>query len=680
MSSSNSSSSSSDQSVWDLLEAIEAKLLDSIHQTSNVVWPKVVESSNDLIEKMDYLLHLIVDHSTQIKDNYLKNNHGDLLSSILSSNNPFHSKNLTHQNQNQALDLNSNQANLIFSSNKNLNLHSSFLKNLLKPRNLLITITFILTSRWTLNCLISSKHYHQFIQLHPNLRRSLPDFLKPKSKLSKLINRPRYSSGGSTRLEAIIILGADPGSAGYQIAIHLAQLGFIVIASVSKIEHVSILELEGLGWIKVLVLDPSTSQTRLFNRSLAASLSLRFPLNSVGDVFVSNINQPSLVGMINCLPICFADDLKPVECIDFEDELMSKINKIAGTSLEVVKVVLPMIRNSLEKFQSQDGLILTLFPTKTTSVSLPYISTSLIANQTLENLMTTLRREIMISNSNQKSLIRIINEKIGLFRPSTHFSPTPIHSPRPPTLPVHLHSIYAPSLSRRVAFLSLPTTNLPILSTNGSPLSHLICRVQTILQSPGITSGSAISIGNEVWKYSLIRSLVPNRAVEAWLKLVERMNGWVRQKVVSEVDLESQENLERVIGKRNFSTQSHWKANVFSGQMTTLEQTAFKEELATDSSEITPDVTSLETGSCIDKGEEQMQESFVGSEIDWKENQDGNGQIQGNSSIDQEATQNGDVTLTDQEASQPFDATMTQEVPQSPRTEALDKQAEESVV
>jgi len=214
-----------------------------------------------------------------------------------------------------------------------------------------------------------------------------------------------------TTPELLVVLGADPGTAGHQLALHLAQLGYAVIASVSDAEMVSGLELEGLGWLKPLVLDPmEPQQTSTFTRALAASLRIRFPLSpSTADnnVFHTTIHQPALVGLINCLPISLPDLLRPVEALAVHDHLIARIHAVAGVSLDIIKIVLPIMRNSIEKFGAEDGLILTLFPTKNSSLALPYLGSSLVANQALESLMVTLRREMRISDSGSGSKIRV---------------------------------------------------------------------------------------------------------------------------------------------------------------------------------------------------------------------------------------------------------------------------------
>ncbi|POW01395.1 hypothetical protein PSTT_12467 [Puccinia striiformis] len=486
------------------------------------------------------------------------------------------------------------------------------------------------------------------------------------SSRSRRRKQSHNREGERTRSELVVILGADPGTLGHQIALHLIQL-----VSVSSADLVNIIESEGSGWIKGLVLDPLSPQIKIFTRSLSASLSLNFPLNSTSN---GSIHQPALIGLINCIPVSLPDHhLRPVEAFNVNDHLIHRIHSVVGVSLEVVKFILPIIRNSCERFGAIDGLILTLFPTKNRS--------SFIANQALESTMVTLRREIKISDSDSKSSIRIVNERIGTFRPSTNFgsiNQAPIEENKNarsivPSLPVHLHPIYARSMSRRIGLLGLssgPTDhhglgflNSTINHKTGSPVSQLLRRIEKIMYSSrSIKIGSKVSVGGETWRYFFINRFLNERIVDSWLVLIEKVNGWMRRKVISEIDLESNESLARLVQKRNFSNQSNhnnhiWKRDISSAiinhskpepeekeeeekeiEIRIIETEPEQQQLPdppkhTPIPEIDTDM-SLETGSVIDNGSESehhqettlsgdeqevLQDSFVGSEIDWNQ-------------------------------------------------------------
>ncbi|KAI8445270.1 hypothetical protein BY996DRAFT_6434745 [Phakopsora pachyrhizi] len=636
-------------SIWDVLDSLNSTLIHSLRSATDSILPKISDYSVSFYNQLNSSLNSLLNHSLHLP--FLRPSADSQpsnlsLASDFNSLDPHHSPGLIPLRR--------------FDGTR-----SSWYSRLFRPRYILISLSIFFTSHLALDLLLSSDYLQNYLRSNPCLRRALPGWLitrvrRRRASRSIIHPNPRSDIGpGSNRLEALVLLGADPGSPAHLLSLHLASIGYVVIASVSRIEYVAQLEREGLGWVKALVLDHSTGQTNAFNRSLAASLSLSFPLNSALDSSRCD-RRSSLVGMINCLPISIPHDLKPVENIEVVEDLLGGINRLAGVSLEIVKLVLPMMRNSIERQGRGDAVLLTLFPTRTSSLALPFISTSYVSNRTLESLMTALRRELKISTSASKNQIRIINEKIGLLSPSPQ-STTPMipgliqTSPAPPSLPVHLHPIYASSLSRRIPFLSVPSTNLPILSTRGSSMSHLLHRIR---------NGSTTCIGKSVWKYRLIRSLGSDSMIESW------------QRVVSEIDLESRETLEKVVGKREFSDRSGWKAGLFmerSGESdedevresdeveggseakedlegkhdlkedqngekeaddegkVEDEKEVSDEEKGQDSEDIRVDVKQEEdqkvllevddgedVESCVDKGEDAGRESFVGSEIDWR--------------------------------------------------------------
>lgn len=630
--------------IWEIFHLIDSQLINSIHRS---LLPQLDRVYHQLSSYFDSF-SLLNPSSSSSSDHHLP-----LLSSIII---PSYLTTTTISSQTTPLPPPSLHPS---SSSIPLNSHHLILLLLLPP--------LYLASKLSINYLLRSYHLHRFISSHP----TISSYLIPNS-ISSLITRPITRSSSSSHPQIIIILGADPGSVGHLIALHLSQIGLTVIASVSCFEFVDSLTNHGSGFIKPLVFDSSLAQIHAFNRSLAACLDLYSPSSS--SFHPPNphlLPPPPLLALINCLPISSSHLPRPIESIDLDHHLLLAIRSLLAPSLEVIKFILPIMRHSIQSaHHSHHPLILTLFPTKTNSVSLPYLGPSTIANQALETLMSTLRREILISNSNSPRSIRIINERIGSFRPSPHLSTKPIVDHPPASLPTHLHPIYAPSLSRRLGLFNAPsitiTAGLPILSISGSPLSQLIQRVQHLIESPSITSGSSLSAGREVWKFKLIESIVPDWLLDRWLTLAESLNGWVRRQLISEIDLESDENLERVIQKRQLSSQSGWKHRFFipshpdlhhpSGRApspedqnqeelveadTTIVKIESVEPEGFDRSSAEEELESVEeTGSVIDRGppesepvdrpveeddpsvqQDHLKHSFVGSEIDWKEEQ-----------------------------------------------------------
>lgn len=194
---------------------------------------------------------------------------------------------------------------------------------------------------------------------HPSVRSTLPPSILPRLPPP---SRPRKTSDGSGRLEAVLVLGADPGTPGATIARDMARKGFVVLASVRRTSSVKTLEKDGRGWIKVLVLDPtdSTSFTP-FVRSVTASLSLRFPLHSPGDAFVSDGCALSLSGLVNALPLGVDpfERIRPVEAVDAED-VERAVRETAGTAVGIIKALLPMMRTAAGRPGAPDAVVLTL--------------------------------------------------------------------------------------------------------------------------------------------------------------------------------------------------------------------------------------------------------------------------------------------------------------------------------
>lgn len=202
---------------------------------------------------------------------------------------------------------------------------------------------------------------HAFRRLfaHRCVRASLPAVILPKLPPP---TRPRKTPDGSGRLEAVLVLGADPDSAGAAIARDLARRGFVVLASVQRSSSIKGLEKDGRGWIKALVLDPSESSSFApFLRSVTASLSLRFPLHSPGDAFVSDGHALCLSGLVNALPLTSdpLEGMRPVEACDAED-VERAVRETAGTAVAVLKGVLPMMRTACNRPDAPDGVVLTL--------------------------------------------------------------------------------------------------------------------------------------------------------------------------------------------------------------------------------------------------------------------------------------------------------------------------------
>ncbi|PLW09629.1 hypothetical protein PCASD_22555 [Puccinia coronata f. sp. avenae] len=135
--------------------------------------------------------------------------------------------------------------------------------------------------------------------------------------------------------------------------------------------------------------------------------------------------------------------------------------------------------------------------------------------------------------------------------------------------------------------------------------------------------GSWVAVGAETWTYMLVDRLVPLSWVNRWLCLVEQLNGWMRAKVMSDLDLES--NHPQVEIEVSADPPSMLSSKGPPPAADPVDAPAAKQA--------DPDDTLMETGNVVDKGPEAKnkgpaapdnqgllnQGSFVGSKIDWKE-------------------------------------------------------------
>jgi hypothetical protein len=298
-------------------------------------------------------------------------------------------------------------------------------------------------------------------QLVPRSRRPLP--IPP---------RPRKASDGSgVRLEAVLVLGAERDTLARHIALDLEMRGFVVLATVSSSEEVEGLEREGRGFIKGLSLDPAdvSSLGKFFSsftlthglyyqqlasipaflRSLSTALSLRFPLHSPGDPFRPSHQIPSLSALINGLPLVSPPaSLAPLEA-QHVPSFSGAFDRRVLTSIGVVQGCLPFLRQSREA----DGVVLTLVPSATARVSLPFRAVESACDAALVAAVDSLRREILLSEK-VKGGVRVVTLDVGFFHlPSGSLKPKQQQHENENVeqlLPGHLRGIYSSSLERRV--------------------------------------------------------------------------------------------------------------------------------------------------------------------------------------------------------------------------------------
>lgn len=168
------------------------------------------------------------------------------------------------------------------------------------------------------------------------------------------------------RKEVVVVLGGDT-LIGPALVHALEKKGYVVIASVSTLDGVDILEKKSKGCVKALVLNPKEpASVPYFLRSLNAALSLRYPLNTPGDPYLPTGTSPSstsqrgapsppsanilttFISLLSLSPTVLSAQQTPtpLERLDLSSALLPMIYEAHITPLAVLQGILPLFRVS----------------------------------------------------------------------------------------------------------------------------------------------------------------------------------------------------------------------------------------------------------------------------------------------------------------------------------------------
>ncbi|KAF8891191.1 hypothetical protein BD779DRAFT_1513732 [Infundibulicybe gibba] len=208
-----------------------------------------------------------------------------------------------------------------------------------------------------------------------------------------------YQSAGASpeRRQVVVVLGGDMPIA-LPLILNLEKKGYIVIASVATPDAVENLEHECQGYVRALVLDPHEPATiPVFLRSLASTLSRRFPMTAAGDPYVSPASLPYIHSIISLLtlPEPLSCIRAPIESISLRSTYLSHLNATHITPLQVIQALLPLLRTgpARSRDKGKKSIIICL-PAIDARVGLPFSATqSMSAASTLRGV-EVLRREI----------------------------------------------------------------------------------------------------------------------------------------------------------------------------------------------------------------------------------------------------------------------------------------------
>lgn len=224
---------------------------------------------------------------------------------------------------------------------------------------------------------------------------------------------------GTTQRKVVLVLGADSHPLGPSLCSLLSHTS-IVIASVSSPS--SALSLESLpssspGFIRALIFTPSEPRTLPpFLRSLHATLSRRFPLNSPGSPHASP-PYPQVHSVISLLSLTLPPDPCPLEHLPLESTYLAYLTQAHIAPLALVQALLPLLRSGGGGGgKEEEKRIHVCTPSIPSRVSLPFSSPQSMASSSTLSALASLRLELKLTNQ----AIKIVSVDIGSLATGEH--------------------------------------------------------------------------------------------------------------------------------------------------------------------------------------------------------------------------------------------------------------------
>ena len=243
----------------------------------------------------------------------------------------------------------------------------------------------------------------------------------------------------------------------------------------------------------------------IFLRSLASSLSRKFPINSAGDPHASPSTQPYIFSVISLLTLSAPSTPAPMplEHLPLEPTYLPYLTSTHIVPLQVIQALLPLLRSSPAR--ARDALsngsgkksIIVCLPITDTRVGLPFAGAqAMSASATLQGLRV-LRREIKIASLSMVSPeamknIRVVTLEVGTLDSDGHHR----HHPRETSESIDIQtsmddwsasekSVYGQSyLTVNGGGVQVGTSRKP------TPVSHFVRTIVNIVNGQSYGNGS----------------------------------------------------------------------------------------------------------------------------------------------------------------------------------------------
>ena len=340
----------------------------------------------------------------------------------------------------------------------------------------------------------------------------------PVSSFSTLRSKNRYRP---------VVLGGDR-PIGLPLIVDLERKGYIVITSVESSAAVESIESKTHGYVRALVLEPTTvcpsilhplrstelfllkpASVPVFLRSLASSISRKFPINAPGDPHASPSTQPYILSVISLLTLSASSTPTPMplEHLPLEPTYLPYLTSTHIVPLQVIQALLPLLRSSPAR--ARDALsngtgkrsIIVCLPITDTRVGLPFAGAqAMSASATLQGLRV-LRREIKIAslsmvNPEAMKNIRVVTVEVGTLDTDGHHRHHPPETPGPIDIQTSMEDWSASEKSvYGQSFLTVNGGSAQVgTSRKPTPVSHFVRTIMNIVNGQSYGSGSNIPL------------------------------------------------------------------------------------------------------------------------------------------------------------------------------------------
>ncbi|EGN95563.1 hypothetical protein SERLA73DRAFT_60342 [Serpula lacrymans var. lacrymans S7.3] len=253
----------------------------------------------------------------------------------------------------------------------------------------------------------------------------------------------RFAATSIDRRQVVVVLGGDH-PLGLPLIMDLEQKGYIVIVSVSNPDVVDEIESKGHGYVRALVLDPYEPGTiPIFLRSLASSLSRRFPITAAGDPHAPSTSHPLLHSVVSLLTLptpSIHTNPAPLEQLSLRSTYLPHLFATHVAPLQAIQAILPLLRADASRPHAtidRKSVIICL-PAADARVGVPFSSVRAMSAAATLRAAEVLRRESALALSASARAIRIVTVDVGTVGPSPS-------AQQQPHRPLHAMSGWTPS-------------------------------------------------------------------------------------------------------------------------------------------------------------------------------------------------------------------------------------------